>query len=472
MVDAKRHTNSEFFGFFQSRLAGLGAESALKYKRTLSELDCFLAGHSLQLHDLDEAMVADWAAELLRRGLSRTTVVRHLNILNSLVKGASGKGMIPPDDAPRRIARSLESSASALPPLMAQPTFNAVLSILREGMKRPVGRDTFLDIFLLSLLSGVMPLAEVAMLRKKDASRFDDAARSIIDSNMAPRRDFVFDLRQSYRTPAQIRAVVAEGLLRLFSRHVAMPAEADPDALVRSVWVACAMRCGATASEALWCAGGSAPYAVPGFCVAADDVAEHRTMWMRAVNSLLVHEMPRWFAMHMRRGVAFDELRREIAENVHPAPELFYPCETIRKRVGKRTVVEDQPFISRTAFFRTRPESVLPMFHAIGDKAWCYRLSNSPGAPYAVISQSDMKRFQAAVGVFTPDIEVQPVGSITPKPGEPVIVVMAGYGNREGLVEEVLADGCGTAIFRVLLSTDYGYEWRVDVDARQLEAVK
>lgn len=355
---------------------------------------------------------------------------------------------------------------------MAQPTFDAILSILREGMKRPVGRDTFLDIFLLSLLSGVMPLAEVAMLRKKDASRFDDAARSIIDSNMAPRRDFVFDLRQSYRTPAQIRAVVAEGLLRLFGRHVAMPADADPDALVRSVWVACAMRCGATASEALWCAGGSAPYAVPDFCVPADDVAEHRAMWMRAVNSLLVHEMPRWFAMHMRRGVAFDELRREIAENVHPAPELFYPCETIRKRVGKRTVVEDQPFISRTAFFRTRPESVLPMFHAIGDKAWCYRLSNSPGAPYAVISQRDMKRFQAAVGVFTPDIEVRPVGSITPKPGEPVIVVMAGYGNREGLVEEVLADGCGTAIFRVLLSTDYGYEWRVDVDARQLEAVR
>ena len=380
--------------------------------------------------------------------------------------------MIPPDDAPRRMARSLESSASALPPLMAQPTFDAILSILREGMKRPVGRDTFLDIFLLSLLSGVMPLAEVAMLRKKDASRFDDAARSIIDSNMAPRRDFVFDLRQSYRTPAQIRAVVAEGLLRLFGRHVAMPADADPDALVRSVWVACAMRCGATASEALWCAGGSAPYAVPDFCVPADDVAEHRAMWMRAVNSLLVHEMPRWFAMHMRRGVAFDELRREIAENVHPAPELFYPCETIRKRVGKRTVVEDQPFISRTAFFRTRPESVLPMFHAIGDKAWCYRLSNSPGAPYAVISQRDMKRFQAAVGVFTPDIEVRPVGSITPKPGEPVIVVMAGYGNREGLVEEVLADGCGTAIFRVLLSTDYGYEWRVDVDARQLEAVR
>ena len=60
MVDAKRHTNSEFFGFFQSRLAGLGAESALKYRRTLSELDCFLAGHSLQLYDLDEAMVADW----------------------------------------------------------------------------------------------------------------------------------------------------------------------------------------------------------------------------------------------------------------------------------------------------------------------------------------------------------------------------------------------------------------------------
>ncbi|MDE6394513.1 MAG: site-specific integrase, partial [Duncaniella sp.] len=61
-------------------------ETVLKYRRTLSELDLFLSAHRLQLADLSDVMTADWAVEMMRQGLAKSTIIRHLNILSSLVK--------------------------------------------------------------------------------------------------------------------------------------------------------------------------------------------------------------------------------------------------------------------------------------------------------------------------------------------------------------------------------------------------
>ena len=96
MTAPKRHTNREFFDFFRSRLSDLSAETASKYSRTISDLDCFLTGHRLSLSDLSPVIVADWATELFRQGLAVNTVVRHLNILSALIKSAAKKTCLPP----------------------------------------------------------------------------------------------------------------------------------------------------------------------------------------------------------------------------------------------------------------------------------------------------------------------------------------------------------------------------------------
>ncbi|WP_354666019.1 phage integrase SAM-like domain-containing protein [Muribaculum intestinale] len=470
MSDSKRYTNREYFEFFQSRLSGLGAESMLKYRRTLSELDCFLIGHRLSLADLSETMTADWAVELLRQGLAESTVTRHLNIFSSLIKSAAKKGMMPMSDVPRTIAKLLAESKHDLPELLTESVFAHCLGILRDILKNPGSKGVCGDMLVFALLNGAMPLGAVAVLKKGDVVKYDEVSRSILERNQSPRREFVFDLKQSYRTVRQIHSAVTEGLKGLFGGQFAASG-LDPDDLARSMWAACAMRCGSTASEASGCVGGAAPYAIPPFCAPAVNASENKQLWIRSVNSMLIHELPKWYAMHLRRGVRFDDLRSEISEKIRPVPELFYPCEAIRKHMGNRTIVEDRPFISQTAFFKCHPERVMPMFHVIGDRAWCYRTSNASDAPYAVIPQCDMRRFQAAVGVFTPDIEVHPLGELTPRPGESVIIVMAGYENREGEVEDIINKDCGSAIFRVKLSTDQGYEWRVDVDARQIERI-
>ena len=468
MTAPKRHTNREFFDFFRSRLSGLSAETASKYSRTISDLDCFLTGHRLSLSDISPAMVADWATELFRQGLAVNTVVRHLNILSALIKSAAKKDLLTPDDSPRQLAKFLgDKKIQHSKSKIQHSTF---ILVLREILKKQSDFDVYEDLLLFSLVNGALPLEEAAMIKKDDTAQYNnEVSRLIIARNQSSRREYVFDLRQSYATPRQIRSAIAEGLKPLLA-EIGIPANADPHDAVRSLWAACAMNGGATASEALGRLQGPAPYSLPEFCMPAKDTGDAH-LWDNAVHSMIAHELPVWYAMHLRKGVDFDDLRKEIADCVRPIPELFYPSETVKRRVGNKTVFEEHPFISRTAFFKSRQENILPMFALIGDKAWCYRVTNTPGAPYAAISSRDMRRFQAAIGVFTPDIEIHPLGELTPRPGESVIIIKAGFENREGEVEEVISDGA-TTLFRIKLSTDQGYEWRMDLDARQIQPIK
>ena len=471
MTDIKEYTNREFLDFFQSGLKGMSPESRIRYRKTLSEFDVFLTGHHLNMANLSDALLTDWVVELLYRGLSANTVARHLNHINSLVKSAVKKGMLAPNNDARVLSRALENIGSRLPSLMYRTNYDECLSILKNALKEDgvCKYKVYVDMLLLSLLNGAISFNEILYLKRNALSGFRDFGRTIIERNIDSRRDYVFDLKQSYLTPKQLKATVASGLYSVFGKYV-NSTTFEPDDFARSLWVACAIRSGLTASEALRFVNGPTPYALPDFCKAGTMYTD-RDSWIDTINSILFKEMPKWYAMHLRKGVKFDELRREITEKIRPCPELFYPCETIMKHRNGKMMEKEQPLISRTAFFKNYPENVLPMFSIIGDKAWCYRVSGTNDSPFAVIPWREMKRFQSAIGVFTPDSEISPLGQLTPRPGESVIVVMAGLGNRTGEVEQIVNKQCGSVIFRVKLTTDQGYEFRVDVDSRQIERI-
>lgn len=460
-----QHTNREIFEFFQSRLSALSAETALKYRRTLSELDCYMSGHRLRMAELSPQTVVDWAVSLLMDGTAVATVVRHLNTFSSMVKSAAAKGLMEPCAAPRELARTLTEPSFTLPLLMNGDVYNHILTTLRRAANRPGANGVCSDMLLFSLLNGAMPMSDVVNIKAADIASYTGFSRTLLERNSDSRRRFVFDLKQSYRTDRQIQTFIADGMKSLLGHAVL------PDDFAKSMWAAIAVRNGASASEALGCVSASAPYALPQFCTPASDSLQHKPQWMMAVEAVLSYEKPKWYVMRLRPGVSFDTLKKEISDTVRPLPELFYPCETIKRQIGKKTVMEEHPFISGTVFFRTHPEAVLPMFRIIGDKAWCYRLSNSSDSPYATIPPREMKRFQCAIGVFTSDTEIRPLGTLSPKPGESVIVIRAGYENREGTVEDIVNTDSGTAIFRVKLTTEYGYEWRMTVDGRQLQRI-
>lgn len=470
MSGNKRHTNRELLDFFRSRISGLNPESRMRYRKTLSELDLFLTGHHLQLADFSAGMTADWTAELLHRGLAKSTVAKHLNFLNSMMGMASKESMLQHDDSPRGISKSLSETGFVSPPLMHRSTFDRCLAILRNALKGEAEHNRYVDMLLLSILNGAVPLEKIALLKKEDTSDYGEVCRAMIERNQMSRRNYVFDLRQSYLTSRQLHSAISTGLHAVFAKHIG-DETFNHDDFARSLWVACAMRSGLTASEALGCVGGQAPYTLPAFCIPASISPETKQSWTTTVNSILLHEMPRWYAMHLRRGIRYEEVKKDISDKIRPCPELFYPCETIIKFRNGQRAVEEHPYISQTVFFKSHPENIHPLFSVIGEKAWCYRVSGEAGAPYAVIPDREMERFQSAVGVFTPGTEIRQLGELTPKPGESVIVVMPGFGNRAGEVENIINKNCGSAIFRVRLTTDRGYEFRIDVDGRQLERI-
>lgn len=470
MPENKSISNTELLDFFRSKISGMTRETAVRYGKTISELDLFLTGHRLSLSSISAAMMADWAVEMLSRGLAKSTVAKHLNYLNSLLKAAAAKDLLPACQAPREISTAL-TQLKDLPPLLSGEVFNSALSRLRSILRLADPSEApFADLLLYSLLQGALPVETVAMLRKNQVDQASEAAAAIAARNISPRRDYLFPLGQSELTPRQLKSRLSEGLLALGKTFFDVePFEADP--FIRSLWAALALRSGFTASQILGCLGASAPYALPVFCTPSASPSLDRASVASAVATLLSGEMPRWYAMRLRRGVKFDALRREIIEKVSPSPELFYPCETILRRTGRKQIATEQPFISGTAFFKTRPENVAPLFSIIGHEAWCYRTTPSGSSSYAVISSRDMRRFQAAIGIFSPDTELRPLGQLTPRPGESVIVLRAGFDSRPATLENVINPDSDTAIFQVKFTTDGGYEFRVNVDRRQIERI-
>ncbi len=471
MSDNKRYSNKQFLEFFRSRLSGVSSESGMRYRKTISELEIFLAGHRIHVADLSEMMMADWAIDLLCQGLAVSTVTRHLNSLNGMVKDAAKAGMIKQNNAARSISKSL-SELRSVPALLGVSVFDGILSFLRDSLKeREDNRyNVFMDMVLFSMLNGAISLDSVSRLRKENMQDYDGVSLSILMRNIGKRRDYVFNIHQSELTSRQLKVAISSGVRSVFKSHID-ELEFEPDELVRSMWVACVVRSGLSASEALGYVGDSAPYSIPEFCTPASVPNDGKNACMSVVNTMLTSGMPRWYVMQMRKGVRYDELRKEIYDKIRPCPLLYYPCETILKRSGNRKRKKERPFIDRTVFFRSYPEKIMPMFNAIGDKAWCYRVLGIPGSPYAVVPQHDMERFQRAIGLFTPDIEIHPLGSLTPKLGETVILIKAGFGNRVATVEDIIKTECGSAIFRVKLDTDNGYEFRIDVHACQLERI-
>ncbi len=470
MFEDKGYTDFDILEFLRSKISEMSAESKMRYRKTLAELDVFLTGHRLQLADLSATMVADWATEMLSRGLAKGTVTNHLNFFSGLLKSAVKEGMLEPNDSPRTLAKSLAELKTDMPVLLKGTNYNACLAILRNALKRTKDFNVFEDIVLFSMINGAMPIEEVVSLKVSDALKYYGISQIIIERNLNKKRSYIFELRQSHLTSKQLRAVVTDGVFSIFKRFVGGESF-DADDFIRSLWVAIAIRNGLLASETLGCVGGSAPYAVLPFNQAVEFPPEGKKLWINTVNTILSYEMPRWYAMHLRRGVQFDEVRKEIHEKFQPIPELFYPCETLVKRTKNRKIIDEQPYITSTAFFKLFPESVQSLFNVIGEKAWCYRTLGVPSAPYAVIPRQDMERFQKAIGIFTPDIEIKPLGELSPKPGESVIVVSAGFGGRTGKVEEVINKDSGSVIFRVKLDTDSGYEFRMDLDERQIERI-
>ncbi len=342
-----------------------------------------------------------WTATMAIRGIRPLTMRRYLESVRALFNKAG-------------IPFSFEATLPS-PATRSHPVLPAVRRLAEKAPGMPSPLRLAVDTLLLGLYAGGLALEDVAGLRL-DSAETDGLmrlpqAKEIIDRHAAPRRKYLLPLSQGRRTLRQIAAELRRRLAAISPELAELVAPdgtqglTDDDGL-RNLALRLTIDAGLTITEAAAFTGRT----VAGLVAPPDADEEELERLRRHVADAVSDPRPRWYAMRLRRGVSPESIADRLAEDSPRSKILqtYYPCEEIARRVGKKLSVKTRAYISDVLFFRSDPAGIRPLFRHIGDLAWCYRTSPDPAAPYAAISDRDMRAFQRRIGQFTEDMELLP----------------------------------------------------------------
>ena len=413
-----------------------------------------------------------WLSDMLWLGIAPVTRKRYFGRMHSLYLDFL-RGVTPADD-PFEAVREVFDAAGAICAAPGDAQLKAVRVLAARCMAADGSAAALSRIFMFMLYDAGTPLADVAGMKFDMPRPACDQIAEIIDrQRVSCRRQYVFDLGQCRRRPAQI---IRELDAALGHAGRSWGVFADGDGLVvgkiKALWGALARNAGVAPAVARAVIGSLPPecaWLSPVRAAEIDDAG--RMAAICRVADFINPATPRWHVMRLRRGVTPGDIRAtvgegtETAQNASPSVALYYPTHRVARREGKKLTFHDEPFLPGILFFRTRTDRVAAVMARMADKAWCYRTVNTPDAPYAVIPDTEMERFRKYTGCLTPDADVALADTRTLGPGTRVRItggVMEGY---EGVVY-----GRGEDLtFALRLTADTALKWTVNVPPDMVE---
>ena len=468
----------------------------------------------LRMH-LTDWLISQW---MMRNPFSTASL--YLDIISSLYGSAVKAGLLPPS----KLFSQLKVSLKAIGPQgwksgIDDEIFERALRLTKNISHLLADDATAAAMVVWSLTHSLQPLADVALLKREDLES-NANPQSENDESFAPlratiisllcantRRNYIFDLRQSQRTPKQLQAHISKIVNDLF-RRARLPQATDPYQTVEALWAYAALRIGIPASTLISHLG-HVPLGLPvlKLSVVRCPLSEQNTAppasilraqradtvkeYFSQVGKIFLDNPPQWYAMSLRPGVRFTQVcrRLELLGDRVPQPQLFYPCEEIARAIGKKIVTRQRPVIHSVVFFRAKLTDIGRLFARIGDLAWCYRQSARPGAPYAHISDAQFRLFQQTIAQFTPDYEVASAGELKLTEGDRIRILGGLFSGQEATIKELrvksqessntAANATDTArsantsappsvVYRLNIIGDNGIEWRITADPRLL----
>lgn len=464
-TDCQNNKLDNVFDLFQSHIDGLSCSSARNYRKALAYLRGFTRSDDISFSNFTLSFLEDWYVHMYMCGLSQVTAAHYLDNVNSLYNAAVRAGAAAPTDAFGNLKARLRQLGDDIHRRrVTEEDFGRLLNVIRTADRQTGQTALATDLLRLSLLNRCMSPGEIARLQKKDIPGFDAGSQAIAARHADSRRKYIFPLSQATLTPRQLSAAVNRLIVELFSMR-GLPLADSIQQSVKALWAYAALRCGAKASQVCATLEGSAE-ALPvlSLCSGSDITDPQRQQLADAVARVFAGNPLQWFAMRLRRGATFGQIERRLAAEHSPIPELFYPCQAIASRIGRRLVYNERPLISDIVFFRSRITDIYPLFLAIGDLAWCYTTGRGRDSSYAAIPDSDMQHFQRTIGQFTADYQIAPAGALTPRRGERVAVIGGIFAGHTGTFDKT--DPADNTIYRILLPDNNGIEWRIRVDSR------
>lgn len=442
------------------------------YRKALNSLVAFAGDVSAQPMEQLPQLLYGWIASLRVRDIALKTLSDYLMSVSGIYSQAVKRGLLLPTDIFTTLRAKLKShQPDSWQAGVHIADFERFRALVKSELTNNDSHDTAADILILALLSGGTPLAEVAKWRK-DAIPANIPAPVVIDRALQRSgREYLFPLKHGKRTPKQLACDVNELVMSYLQRH-GIATFGDADTTLLSYWGYAALRAGVSLSS-LHASLPAIPAGLPFLTLAEGSFAtpEASADIKSQVIPMFVGAPLRWYAMHLRTRVTYDDLvRRFAAEKNLRMPETFYPTEEVRKHIGSRVVFDDQPFIHNVVFFKCRYDEIAPMFCRIGDVAWCYKTSMSPGAPYAAIHQRSFDAFQQAIGQFTPDfVAANHLSGAIAKGDE--VKIMGGFCQGQiGTITDIQQAGPeGVLTYFIEICNTFAKSFVAKVDSRQVE---
>ena len=186
---------------------------------------------------------------------------------------------------------------------------------------------------------------------------------------------------------------------------------------------------------------------------------------------------PRWYAMFMRDNHTPDEIVECIEKSSQALMKdfhIFYPTHKFVRRDGNKKVTETIPFLPHILFFKSRPDAVKPLFDIIGGLAWCFRTTNRPDAPYAVIPKHEMDNFQKCIGVLDEGVKMEFVQNPDLVPDRHIRVTGGAFKGYEGTIykQNGTVEDSDMRYFILRINDQNNIVWKVRIEEGFIEPIK
>lgn len=420
---------------------------------------------------VDEDMLRYWVVKMLIDGMKSSSVKKYIGQIHTIYRRHNQEGRIDPFMSLSSIVdKSLEvKSEEAIKNLAITKRIFSIGENGKDGQA--------MAIFLYLLYDITASVNDVIDLRFEE---WDSSCQQIEDIiNAQPKkygRKYVFNLNQGrlQNTPIATKLIreMAQGLKAAgmgfengFSRDS-----------ITAMWIVAAIDAGVDLRD-IRAMVSNIPVQFSALTLLGDRELSEKTIsdTICKVANRINDNASRWFVMKLRSKVSVDDVKKRIATalpDLMKSLMLFYPTRTVVRKEGKNNIKEDVPLLPELLFFKTKRHKVKSMFNAIGDLAWCFKVSNSPDSEYSVISNRDMVNFQQCVGQFSSDIRMELVDTdrIYAKGRMVKIVggIMAGY---EGEILDV-EDEPETKILSLKITNAQRAQWKVKVEDIFIEPIE
>lgn len=468
MPEFEENTSADQLGFLAA--AAAVPNLPVMTRKAVASLTSYLRSSGASLTSDPAEALTGWIISLFLNGISLNTAIAYLDAVSGIhtrSRSCSEESAVP---VFRILRCRLRSEGREL---WTEGVSSDALARMRNFIRTAAEPNAPVasSIILFSILNAAMPPTGVVRLSVAETEEMDISsdAREIAHRCASPTRKYVFPFQQSRRTPRQLDACVNSAVAARLAA-CGVPLFGDPAATLSSYWCAAALDAGVPAGMILSILG-TVPAGMKILSLAAPIPveADDRVYIAETVGRTFADNPLHWYAMRLRPRATFADVRDRITA-LAVKPDLFYPCDEIARRVGKKIVYEERPVIRDIVFFRSRITDIRPLFTIIGDLAWCYRTSAIAGAPPAVIPNSSLRLFQETIGHFSPsDLTATDTSRLIP--GTSVIITGGKYIGLRATILKTAAEAAESADAMLQIENPLGINWIARIDLRLLRTI-